>query len=297
MAIRKINYDAMAEEMKNLGQKAPAKTFEKKVDEHLYIPKLKDGMATVLLRFLPPPENDIPLLIAEEHRHAIQREDGKWLICRCPKTVSKTAKCPVCDEGSAQWKAGNQALAKKLFKSTKYFVNVLVINDINNPENNGKIFVMRIGKKLLSKINAKMYPSETDISLGDEAVNVFDYENGMNFKLVIKEIEMKNEKTGKNETTINYDSSEWSKTTTRVGSDPKKPFSDKEIEEFVEKNLIPLKSYIEAEQGSTFESLKKRVDWFFGRNSSGPVVDQTEKVEEDDSASTEDFIKNMLGQN
>lgn len=297
MAIRKINYDAMAEEMKNLGQKAPTKTYEKKVDEHLYIPKLKDGMATVLLRFLPPPENDIPLLIAEEHRHAVKREDGKWLICRCPKTVSKTAKCPICEEGTSQWNAGNKNLAKELFKKTKYFVNVLVINDINNPENNGKIFVMRIGKKLLGKINAKMYPSETDISLGDEAVNVFDYENGMNFKLVIKEIEMKNEKTGKNETTINYDSSEWSKTTTRIGSDPKKPFSDKEIEEFVEKNLIPLKSYVEAEQGTTYESLKKRVDWFFGRNSSGPVVDQTEKVEEDDSASTEDFIKNMLGQN
>lgn len=296
MAIRKVNYDAIANEMKSLGQKPATKTFEKKVDENLYIPKLKDGMSTVLLRFLPPPENDIPLLIAEEHRHAVKRDDGKWLICRCPKTVTKTAKCPICDEGSAQWKAGNQALAKKLFKTTKYFLNVLIINDINNPENNGKIFVMRIGKKLLAKINAKMYPSETDIALGEEAVNVFDYESGLNFKLVIKEIEMKNEKTGLKETQINYDSSEWSKSVTRIGADPKKPFSDKEIEEFVEKNLVPLKPYVEAEVGTTYESLKKRVDWFFGRTSSGPVVDNT-PPQDDDSSSTEDFIKNMLGQN
>lgn len=296
MAIRKVNYDAIANEMKNLGQKPATKTFEKKVDENLYIPKLKDGMSTVLLRFLPPPENDIPLLIAEEHRHAVKRDDGKWLICRCPKTVSKTAKCPICDEASLQWKAGNQALAKKLFKTTKYFVNVLIINDINNPENNGKIFVMRIGKKLLTKINTKMYPSETDIALGEEAVNVFDYESGLNFKLVVKEIEMKNEKTGLKETQINYDSSEWSKAVTRIGADPKKPYSDKEIDELVEKNLVPLKPYVEAEAGATFESLKKRVDWFFGRTSSGPVVDEN-PPQEDDSSSTEDFIKNMLGQN
>lgn len=296
MAIRKVNYDALANEMKTLGQKAPTKTFEKKVDENLYKTKLKDGMSTVLLRFLPPLDNDIPLLIAEEHRHAMTRADGKWFSCRCPKTVSKSAKCPVCDEGSAEWNKGNKNFAKDLFKKTKYYVNVLIINDINTPENNGKIMVLRIGKKLLGKINSKMFPSDTDVALGDEAVNVFDYENGLNFKMVIKEIEMKNEKTGKNETTINYDSSEWSKSITRIGLDPKKPFTDKEIEELVDANIIPLKSYIEPETNYSFDSLKKRLDWFLGRTSSGPVVDEN-PPQEDDSSSTEDFIKNMLGQN
>lgn len=297
MAIRKVNYEALATEMKTLGQKAPAKTYEKKVDENLYKTKLKDGMSTVLLRFLPPLDNDIPLLIAEEHRHAMTRADGKWFSCRCPKTVSKSAKCPVCDEGSAEWNKGNKNFAKDLFKKTKYYVNVLIINDINTPENNGKIFVLRIGKKLLSKINAKMFPSDTDVALGDEAVNVFDYENGLNFKMVIKEIEMKNEKTGKNETTINYDSSEWSKSITRIGLDPKKPFTDKEIEELVDANIIPLKSYIEPEANYSFESLKKRLDWFLGRTENGPILDKDAPPQDDDSSSTEDFIKNMLGQN
>ena len=74
-------------------------------------------------------------------------------------------------------------------------------------------------KKLLEKINKKMFPSDEDIACGEEAIPVFDYENGMNFKLVIKEIEMKNEKTGKKETQLNYDSSEWSKIQTKISID------------------------------------------------------------------------------
>lgn len=274
MAIREINWNAINDEMKTLGKKPEKKVFEKKVDENLYVTKLKDGMSTVLLRFLPMREDDVSKPIAEVHSHSYMNEHGKWLFHKCPKTTSKTAKCPTCDMASKYWNGGNADLAKKLFKSTRYYVNVLIINDFNTPENNGKVFVMRIGKKLLEKINKKMFPSEEDMACGEEGVNVFDYITGLNFKLVIKEIEIKNAK-GEKATQLNYDSSEWTKVSTRIGVDPKKPFTDKEIAE-LEENLIPLKPYVTLAENENYEALKVRLDKFMGFAASEPVAEETQ---------------------
>lgn len=293
MAVRKIDWNVINDEMKNLGKKPEKPKYEKKVDENLYVTKLKDGKSTVLLRFLPTPEGDLKMPIAEVHSHAYMSESGKWLIHKCPKTVSKTAKCPTCDEASKNWNGGNQALAKKLFKSTRYFVNVLIIQDFNTPENDGKIFVMRIGKKLLEKINKKMFPSDEDIACGEEAIPVFDYENGMNFKLVIKEIEMKNEKTGKKETQLNYDSSEWSKIQTKISIDGKKSLTESEINTLIEPNLIPLKPYTELDSNENYEALKVRLDKFLGFVDNAPTEASESSSDEDMTAN--DFIKNVLG--
>ena len=293
MTVRKIDWNVINDEMKNLGKKPEKPKYEKKVDENLYVTKLKDGKSTVLLRFLPTPEGDLKMPIAEVHSHAYMSESGKWLIHKCPKTISKTAKCPTCDEASKNWNGGNQALAKKLFKTTRYFVNVLIIQDFNTPENDGKIFVMRFGKKLLEKINKKMFPSDEDIACGEEAIPVFDYENGMNFKLVIKEIEMKNEKTGKKETQLNYDSSEWSKVQTKISIDGKKSLSEAEINTLIEPNLIPLKPYTELDSNENYEALKVRLDKFLGFVDNAPT--EAPESSSDEAMTANDFIKNVLG--
>lgn len=295
MAVRKLDWNVINDEMKNLGKKAEKPKYEKKVDENLYVTKLKDGKSTVLLRFLPTPEGDLKMPIAEVHSHAVKSDSGKWMIHKCPKTVSKTAKCPTCDEASKSWNGGDKNLAKKLFKSTRYFVNVLIIQDFNTPENDGNIFVMRIGKKLLERINKKMYPSDEDIVCGEEAVQVFDYEEGLNFKLVIKEIEMKNAVTGAKETQLNYDSSEWSKTSTKISIDPKKPLTEAEINTLIEPNLIPLKPYTELDSNENYEALKVRLDKFLGFVDNAPTEAPDGSSDEDMTA--QDFIKHLAGGN
>lgn len=295
MAVRKINWNVINDEMKNLGKKDEKPKYEKKVDENLYKIKMKDGKSTVLLRFLPTPEGDLEMPIAEVHSHSYKSDSGKWLIHKCPKTVSKTAKCPTCDHGSKLWNGGEKDNATNFFKKTKFFVNVLIIQDFNTPENDGKIFVMMIGKKLLEKINKKMYPSEEDLACGEEAVNVFDYEEGMNFKMVVKEIVMKNTKTGKEETQRNFDSSEWSKTSTKISIDPKKPLTDAEINTLIEPNLIQLAPYVKLDSNENYEALKVRLDKFLGFVDNAPTEAPDGSSDEDMTA--QDFIKHLAGGN
>lgn len=299
MAVRKINWENVASEMSNVGKK-PA--FEKKVDANLYKYKAKNGESTVLLRFLPAPIGDIELPYAEVFHHSYEA-NGKLLLEKCPQSMSKTNKCPVCEYGTKLWRNGDKEDAKNFFHQVSYYVNVLIINDINTPENNGKIFVLKLGKGLFKKLKDKMAPSDEDVAMGAVAVNVFDYEEGCNFKLKIAEKKIKSRK-GDDIIVPNYDGSTWVETPTKIGIDPKKPFTEQEIEEKIEKNLIPLKPYIFDGQ-KEYSALQDRLNRVLGRSDeSGEHSDGFEQTMAQGSsdkyaATNEDdekeFLKNLLG--
>jgi len=60
----------------------------------------------------------------------------------------------------------------------------MVVDDKATPENNGKIFKFRFGKKIQAKIMQAASPEfETDTS-----VLVYDYREGANFRLIIKKV-------------------------------------------------------------------------------------------------------------
>jgi len=299
MAVRKINWENVASEMSNVGKKP---TFEKKVDANLYKYKAKNGESTVLLRFLPAPIGDIELPYAEVFHHSYEA-NGKLLLEKCPQSMSKTNKCPVCEYGTKLWRNGDKEDAKNFFHQVSYYVNVLIINDINTPENNGKIFVLKLGKGLFKKLKDKMAPSDEDVAMGAVAVNVFDYEEGCNFKLKIAEKKIKSRK-GDDIIVPNYDGSTWVETPTKIGIDPKKPFTEQEIEEKIEKNLIPLKPYIFDGQ-KEYSALQDRLNRVLGRSDeSGEHSDGFEQTMAQGSsdkyaATNEDdekeFLKNLLG--
>jgi len=272
MAIRKINWESVANEMANVGKKG---IFEKKVDTNIYKYKTKNGESTVLLRFLPAPIGDIELPYAEVFNHSYSN-NGKLLLEKCPQSMSKTNKCPVCEYGTKLWRNGDKEDAKQFFHQASYYVNVLIINDINTPENNGKIFVLKIGKGLFKKIKDKMSPSEEDIALGATAINVFDYEEGLNFKLKITEKKIIDNRTKKEIIVPNYDGSSFVDTPTKIGVDPKKPFTEKEIDENVEKKLIPLKPYI-FDEVKDYVKLKERLNRVLGIESNETYSDGFEK--------------------
>ena len=59
------------------------------------------------------------------------------------------------------------------------------MSDSNNPQNEGKVFLFKYGKKIFEKLNDLMNPSFED----ETPVNPFDLWTGANFKLKIRNVE------------------------------------------------------------------------------------------------------------
>jgi len=86
------------------------------------------------------------------------------------------------------WNSGNEKdkeQARKQKRRLKYHSNILVIKDPANPENEGKVFLFAYGKKIFDKLNDMMNPQFED----ETPVNPFDFWEGANFRLKIREVE------------------------------------------------------------------------------------------------------------
>jgi hypothetical protein len=259
MAIRKLDWANVKTEMENVGKKA---TTEKKVDQNIYKPKLSpENTADVILRFLPAPVGDIDTPIALVQNHSFSVGD-KYLGEKCPQTLSKTMKCPICEAASREWKSGDQEFAKDMFKKPTGYVNILIIKDLNARENDGKVFVMKLTKGLHKMLTAKFSPEPDplDPDVTPDGVNIFDYETGLNFKLRVRPISFPDKKTKKIITTVGYDSSTFVDTPTRLGTDA-------EIND-IDSRLIPLKPYME-DGLKSYADLQERLNRLTGSSSEG----------------------------
>lgn len=168
------NWGDLAKKFEEISSKG--KSSNKKVDERFYVPgKDKDGNIAAVIRFLPSPDSPA---ILEEATHFIKGPTGKVYSENCIK--NNTGYCPACSWIGSQYGNGDKNAYKKWGSKSKYISNILVINDVNNPENNGKVFLYRFGKVLYNMIEAKVNPQDGL----DEPSIVFDYFEGENFKLV-----------------------------------------------------------------------------------------------------------------
>lgn len=307
MAVRKINWDVIAEDMSNTGAK---KKFEKKVDENLYKFKLKNGESAVLIRFLPAPVGDIDLPYAELKRHDVTI-NGKYSGEKCPQSNGgRSVPCPYCEYGTKSFYGGDKELGKKFFAQSNWYVNILIVNDVNTPENNGKIFVLKIGKTIFNKIRAKTNPSEEDKAMGIKAVNVFDYEEGINFKLkIVGKMIPDKANPGQMVEVPNYDNSSFADAPTPIHLAGGKALTEDEINEKIEKNLIPLKPYL-VDGVKEYDKLVASLERLVGSVSSGSKgASSSEDAAVDskydnsagdfplpsDDASDDDFLKKLRG--
>jgi hypothetical protein len=285
---RNIDWNAVASEMKQSSEK---KKFVREVDPNLYEPKLVDGSADVIVRFLPAPENE-SVQIATVYSHSFE-VNGKWLIKKCPASLGRTHKCPVCEYSSSKWIRNAQPGSDdefrnketvKQFKKASYYLNVLIIKDVNTPENNGTVKIMRIPKKVYAKILNKMSPSEDD---GDEPSPVLDFLKGSNFKLKIRSKKV----PGYQNLQRDYDLSEFSSPS---------PLGDEKFINEIDKKLISLKFYIEGDI-ETYEKLQGNLDRVLGvttQSSSGQAQERSSSsspvagvVESDDAE--EEFLRKL----
>ena len=236
MRRRKIDWNAVTQTIKEADK--PNYNRDDGFSENLFTPQLKDdGTYEAIMRFLPRPEGDgdgVPFV--KMFNHGFQALGGAWFIENCPTTIGKD--CPVCKANSIAWKEGDEDLAKSRARRQSFYANVLIVKDPQKPENEGKVFIFRYGKKLHEKIMEKISPSGEL----DESVPIFDYDEGMNFKLKIKT------QAGPQKFK-NYDSSQFTGVATPVGDDD---YIDQ-----LETMLHPLAQIISEDKFKAFKELEK----------------------------------------
>ena len=209
------------------------------VDERLWKPQLdKTGNGYAVIRFLPAVKGeDLPW--AKVWTHAFQGPTGQWYIENSLTTLSQ--KDPVSEMNSAYWNSGvesDKEIARRQKRKLQYFSNIFVVSDPKNPENEGKVFLFRFGKKIFDKCMEAMQPAFED----ETPVNPFDFWQGANFKLKIRKVDGY----------WNYDKSEFEA--------PSALFADDEQLEEVWKKQYALTEFTAPTNFKSYDELKKRLD-------------------------------------
>ena len=215
-------------------------------DDRLWKPEVdKAGNGYAVIRFLPAPDKeDLPW--AKLYSHAFQGPGG-WYIENSLTTVG--GKDPVSEYNTELWNSGtdaNKQIARNQKRKLSYYTNIYVVKDPSNPDNEGKVFLYKFGKKIFDKIMAAMQPEFED----ESPINPFDFWQGANFKVKIKKV------AGY----WNYDSSEFSVVSPLLDD-------DKALEEIWKKEYS-LAEITDASQFKTYDELKKRFDYVLGNKKS-----------------------------
>ena len=209
------------------------------VDERLWKPELdKSGTGQAVIRFLPAPDGEeLPWI--KMFKHAFQGPTGKWYIENSLTTVNKTD--PVSEHNTSLWNTGlesDKETARKQKRKLEYYSNIYVVSDPKHPENEGKVFLFRYGKKIFDKIMAAMQPEFE----GETPINPFDFWEGANFKLKIRKVDGY----------WNYDKSEFDSVSALLDDDAKL--------DSTWKTQYPLADFHAPSNFKSYEELKKRLD-------------------------------------
>ena len=162
--------------------------LEKKsyVDERLWKPTMdKTGNGYAVIRFLPAPTGeDLPWV--KLWNHAFQGPTGQWFIENSLTTLGNND--PVSEYNSKLWNSGiesDKEIARKQKRKLQYYSNIYVVSDASNPQNEGKVFLYRYGKKIFDKVMEAMQPPFPDT----DPINPFDFWEGANFKLKLRKVD------------------------------------------------------------------------------------------------------------
>ena len=233
------NFDKLTKQIEaNLNPEDAAKTKNKYQDDRLWKPELdKTGNGYAVIRFLPA-SNGEEMPWQRVWSHAFQ-DKGGWYIENSLTTLNH--KDPVSEENTRLWNTGIEAdkeIARKRKRKLQYYSNIFVVSDPKHPENEGKVFLFKFGKKIFDKITEAMNPAFED----EKAVNPFDFWEGANFKLKIRKVDGY----------WNYDKSEF-EPVSRL-----KP-ADEEIDK-IWKSQYALKPFIDPSNFKAYEELKEKLN-------------------------------------
>ena len=239
------------EKMNNNGTSGDDRLWKLDVD--------KSGNGYAVIRFLPAPDGeDLPFV--KLYSHAFQGPGG-WYIENSLTTLGQ--KDPVSEYNTQLWNNGTDSgkdTARKQKRKLTYTSNIYVVKDPANPENEGKVFLFKYGKKIFDKLTAAMQPEFED----EEAIDPFDFWQGANFKLKAKNV------AGYR----NYDSSEFAAQSPLLDDD--------DALEALWKKELSLAEIVAADQFKSYDDLKRRLNYVLGNTAprqDAEVEDEVEIIE------------------
>jgi len=134
-----------------------------------------------------------------------------------------------------------------------------VVADPKHPENEGKVFLYKFGKKIFDKVMEAMQPQFED----ETPVNPFDLWKGANFKLKIRKVDGY----------WNYDKSEFDV--------PAPLHEDESVMEAAYNAEHKLKPFHEVSNFKTYDELKEKMERVLGENRDNRTAEQIAQDVED----------------
>tara|TARA_B100000676_G_scaffold260694_1_gene270550 strand:- start:975 stop:1904 length:930 start_codon:yes stop_codon:yes gene_type:complete len=237
-------------------------------DDRLWKPEMdKTGNGYAVIRFLPAPNGE-ELPWAKMYSHAFQGPGG-WYIEN--SLTTNGGKDPVSEYNRELWNSGVESdkdTVRKQKRKLSYYANIYVVQDKANPDNEGKVFLYKFGKKIFDKIMEAMQPEFED----ETPINPFDFWQGANFRLKLKKV------AGY----WNYDSSEFAAVAPLLDDD--------DALEAVWQKQYSLTALTAADQFKSYEDLEKRLKMVLGAKPPARRYDEETSNEDNDRGSyTPDF--------
>lgn len=242
--LRRGGSSAALDKLINAADKLQKKSFAP--DETFWQPTVdKAGNGYAIIRFLPAPEGeDTPWV--QYWDHGFQGASGRWYIEMSRTTLGDPD--PVSEANSILWNSGNEddkTIARDRKRRLHFVSNIKVISDPANPDNNGKCFKFKYGKKIFDKVIEAMKPEFED----ETPINPFDFFEGANFKLKIRNVEGYR----------NYDKSEFDKVSELDDGDEAK------LNEILD-NLYSLSEIISNDKFKPYAELKTKFNSVIGES-------------------------------
>ena len=213
----------------------------------------KAGNGYAVIRFLPAPKGeDLPFI--RVFTHGFQGPGG-WYIENSLTTLGKED--PVSEFNSTLWNRGDEAgkdQARAQKRRLVYIANIYVVQDPAKPENDGKVFLFKFGKKIFDKLNDAMNPEFED----EKPINPFDFWEGANFKLKIRKVEGYR----------NYDKSEF---------DSVAPLSTDEDMEKIWNAQYSLVEFLDPKNFKSYDELKKKLTRVLTGTSTSSSIEDVEQ--------------------
>ena len=228
-------------------------------DERFWKPELdKSGNGYAVIRFLPAPDGE-EMPWAKVWSHAFKGPGGQWYIENSLTTLGKDD--PVGELNRELWNSGRDSdkeIARAQKRKLSYYSNIYVVTDPAHPENEGRVFLYKFGKKIFDKLVEAMQPAFAD----ESPVDPFNFWKGADFKLKIRKVDGY----------WNYDKSEFAAPGT-LGN-----FDDDKLES-IWKEGYSLSEFEDTKNFKSYEQLQARLNLVLGKSAApAPRVDEQDEA-------------------
>ena len=255
----------LTREIEKLNQPAAGSS----ADERFWKPEMdKSGNGYAVIRFLPAPNGE-EMPWAKVWSHAFKGPGGQWYIENSLTTLGKDD--PVGELNRELWNSGRDSdkeIARAQKRKLSYYANIYVVQDPAHPENEGRVFLYKFGKKIFDKLTEAMQPAFAD----ETPIDPFNFWKGADFKLKIRKVEGY----------WNYDKSEFASPST-LGN-----FEDDKLES-IWNQAYSLAEFEDPKNFKSYEQLQARLNLVLGKGAApAPRVDESLEDESEGRGSFND---------